>query len=120
MDLKNFNRILFWELSGGIIDLLKQQDAEIIHTIPISALKGNNLKKPSTKTTWHSSPALVEQIKNLDKTQKPARLPLRFLVKCRYIEKNKTKILGLIATGKIFQGHKLTFAQPVIPQKLYQ
>jgi len=110
MDLKKFDRIFFWEFSGEVIDLLKKQGAEIIDTIPISALKGDNLKNPSTKTTWHSSPTLVEQIKNLDKTQNPARLPLRFLVKCRYIEKNKTKILGLIATGKIFQGHKLTFA----------
>ena len=109
MDLKLYNRIKFWELSEEIGDFLKRINMYIIAIVPASARYGDNITTKSSRMDWNTSATLMKSLDYLSTPKNLIQLPLRLIVQSSYLTDSKTKILAKVASGKIFEGHQLTF-----------
>lgn len=109
MDLKAYNRIKFWQLSGEITDFLKPFDMQIVGIIPAAAKYDDNITTASSKMDWHRSSTLMESLDYFSAPKNLIQLPLRVIVQSPFLTNSKTKILARIVRGKLFQGHQLAF-----------
>jgi elongation factor 1-alpha len=79
-----------------------------IKFVPISALKGDNVKEKSSEMSWYKGPTLLEVLDGLNAPEKPTNLPLRMPIQDVYnITGIGTVPVGRIETGVMKIGEKL-------------
>jgi bifunctional enzyme CysN/CysC len=79
-----------------------------ITAIPISALNGDNVIKPSVNTPWYSGPALLEHLENTEISDTAAEQPFRMRV--QWVNRpnlNFRGFCGTIASGRIHPGDEI-------------
>lgn len=59
MDLVGFEQKIFDQISATFRDFAKDFNFHAITTIPVSALKGDNITERSVNTTWYQGPTLM-------------------------------------------------------------
>jgi elongation factor 1-alpha len=100
------------ELKQEVGALLKtmRYSVDKVPFIPISAYKGDNILKASTKMGWYKGPSLVPALNDLTVPPKPTNLPLRLPVQDVYsITGAGTVPVGRIETGVLKPGMKVHF-----------
>ncbi|WGH75676.1 GTP-binding protein [Tenacibaculum tangerinum] len=82
MDLVNFSEEKFNQIKGEIAYLAKKSDYQNQHItfIPLSALKGDNVVKPSENTPWYTGETLLSYLENLGDKEEQEELQARFPV----------------------------------------
>jgi sulfate adenylyltransferase large subunit len=105
MDLVDFSEDVFNTISRDFTALVKQYGGTDLVTIPVSALDGDNVVEPSTRTPWYSGPTLLEHLESVpvwtDVATRPFRMPVQ-----RVIRPNQhyRGFAGQIASGTLRQG----------------
>jgi sulfate adenylyltransferase subunit 1 len=79
------------------------------HTIPISALNGDNVAFPSENMPWHEGPTVLDALDTFLPRESGVNRPLRFPVQDIYKVKDKRILVGRVEAGKIRQGDELVF-----------
>jgi bifunctional enzyme CysN/CysC len=82
MDLVNFDAAVFESVASDVQALADQVGLCDVSIIPISALCGDNLTKPSEAMVWYDGPPLLERLENCPAMPEAAhafRMPVQFV-----------------------------------------
>jgi len=83
MDLVDYSEDRFSEISEAYLEAAQSLNFDTITCIPVSALKGDNLRKTCVEMPWYSGPTLLAFLESLDaqeqRTKQPFRLPIQWI-----------------------------------------
>ena len=80
IDLVEYSQERFIELDAQIRQVAKGLGVNAIHTIPVSALNGDNIVTKSEQTPWYEGPSLLALLEELPDSDQLASEPFRFPV----------------------------------------
>jgi len=112
MDLVDYSEDKFNELKEEVSTLIKSigyNPAEVPF-IPLSAFEGDNIKEPSSNTSWYKGKALIPTLDDFKAPEKPTKLPLRIPIQDVYsITGVGTVPVGRVETGLMKKGENIVF-----------
>jgi sulfate adenylyltransferase subunit 1 len=106
IDLVNYSQDKFLKLKAEITDFLKKLDVHPTFVLPISAIHGDNVAKPSEKISWFDGPTVLQALDTFHEL-KVEEKPLRFPIQDRYTMNGKKIIVGRIESGHLKNGESL-------------
>jgi small GTP-binding protein len=112
IDLVNYSKNKFLELKAEITDFLNELNVHPTFILPVSAIHGDNVAKPSEKITWFDGPTVLQALDTFHEL-KVEEKPLRFPIQDRYTINGKKIILGRIESGHLTKGESLI----LLPEK---
>ncbi|MBC7632363.1 GTP-binding protein [Aeromicrobium sp.] len=80
IDLVDFDEATYVQVSGSVLEAARALGLHDVATIPVSALDGDNVVDPSTRTPWYDGPTLLDHLEQLSPVGDPINEPLRFPV----------------------------------------
>ena len=80
MDLVDFDQATFNRVSSEVRAVASELGVDAVHTIPVSALEGDNIVERSARTPWYEGPALLEFLEHAPAGAEFADLPFRLPV----------------------------------------
>lgn len=108
MDLVDFDEKLFNEIVSDFSVFAEQLDIPNIQPIPLSALQGDNVTKPSHQTPWYEGPTLMRCLEGVnvedDEINQPFRMPVQWVNRPNLDFRG---FAGQIAGGAIRPGDKI-------------
>jgi elongation factor 1-alpha len=108
----NWGKERYEEMKNEISRMLKMVGFKLekIHFIPVSGLKGDNLKDKSPNMPWYTGPTMMEAFDELELPPKPTNKPLRVPVQDVYtITGIGTVPVGRVETGILKPGANIVF-----------
>ena len=107
MDLADFDRDVFERIEREFSELVS--DSTVVHAIPLSALHGDNITRPSVRTRWFEKAPLLEYLETVDVRDgvaaAPFRMPVQLVVRP---DQEFRGYAGKIASGTIRRGDRVT------------
>jgi bifunctional enzyme CysN/CysC len=83
MDLVGFSRDRFEEICGEYSQFASRLGVQDVLYIPMSALQGDNVVNPSTRTDWYTGPTLLAHLENVyidaDRNLVDFRFPVQYV-----------------------------------------
>lgn len=105
MDLVDHSQKVYNEIDESYREFAKTIGLESIQSIPVSALKGDNITEPSTTMTWYTGPTLIGHLEEVDvesgTQSKPFRLPVQWVNRP---DLDFRGFSGRIASGTVMPG----------------
>lgn len=80
IDLVDFSQARFMELDEQITTAAAELGIKTVHTVPVSALEGDNIVNRSSRTPWYEGPSLLELLEELPGADQPDTAAFRFPV----------------------------------------
>jgi len=108
MDLVDYRKRVFQEVSEETARLLSSLGYSGARFIPISAMEGDNVYKPSGRMEWYQGPTVIQSLDGIE-PDKVAEKPLRFIVQDVYRLDSEKVIVGRVESGTLRSGDKLIF-----------
>ena len=106
MDLVDFDRRVFEGIRDDFSELV--DDSTVVHAIPLSALHGDNIVRPSARTPWFEDAPLLEYLETVDVRDGGAagsfRMPVQLVVRP---DQDFRGYAGRIASGTIHRGDRV-------------
>jgi sulfate adenylyltransferase subunit 1 len=84
MDLVGYSEAKFLDIKAEFDKFSEKLSFQTTEFIPLSALKGENLAKPSDNMSWYEGPTLLSFLESLDIDKDlsgPARFPVQWIIK---------------------------------------
>jgi small GTP-binding protein len=107
MDIVDYKQEVFQAIKSGVSKLLASLGYSNIEFIPISAMEGDNIYKPSPRMEWYEGPTLIQ---TLDEVRVSKELkPLRFVVQDTYELDSERIVVGRVESGKLSRGDDMIF-----------
>jgi bifunctional enzyme CysN/CysC len=111
MDLVDFSSNRFEEISDEYFAFAKEIGLASVSAIPVSALLGDNLTRPSESMEWYDGPTVLEFLETVEvssgRAELPSRLPVQQVVRP---DSGFRGYAGTVATGTIRVGDELVVA----------
>lgn len=112
LDLVDWDKTLFEQLSRACGDLCSQLGIVQFHAIPVSALHGDNVVSLSANTPWYNGLALLPLLEALpaddDASHKPLRFPVQWVARHNGRQANGFRgYAGQLASGAIAVGDRV-------------
>lgn len=108
MDLVDFNETVFKKIESDYHSFAKKLDFKEIHTVPVSALKGDNLTKSSLNCQWYGGPSLLTLLETLEVENNIHQKNFRFCVQwVNRPDLNFRGYSGTVNSGSIQVGDKV-------------
>jgi bifunctional enzyme CysN/CysC len=108
MDLVDYSRDVFDAIESEYRDFARQIELTDVVAIPVSGLKGDNIKDPSTHTPWYHGPTLMgylETVEIEDHLQhQPFRMPVQWVNRPNLDFRG---FAGTIVSGTLAPGQKV-------------
>jgi sulfate adenylyltransferase large subunit len=109
MDLVDFREDVFTALREEFTAFIRQFHVPDIQFIPISALKGDNVVKLSSRTPWYGGPSLLEHLETVpissDRNLQDFRFPVQYVIRP---DLDFRGFAGQIASGVVRPGDSVT------------
>jgi sulfate adenylyltransferase large subunit len=105
MDLVGYDRQVFDRITG---DFSGPLSGTRWHSIPMSALHGDNVITTSARTPWFSGPSLLEHLETVNAVRDVTALPFRFPVQLVLRHRRFRGYAGQIASGSVRVGDRVT------------
>jgi bifunctional enzyme CysN/CysC len=80
IDLVDYSETVFNEIAEAYEAFAAPLGFKTLKSIPVSALKGDNILAPSSRTPWYRGPQLVPYLETIEVDEDRAEAPLRFPV----------------------------------------
>jgi bifunctional enzyme CysN/CysC len=80
IDLVDYSEEVFSQIDSAYRSFARDLGFASLATIPVSALRGDNILAPSARTPWYQGPGLVPYLESIDVAADGTRQPLRFPV----------------------------------------
>ena len=103
MDLVGYKKEVFEEVKEKIENFLEKIHQKPKFVLPISALEGENIIKPSQKMEWFKGPSLIEALDMLEGKKDLKKGSFVFSVQGIF----ENKILGRVEKGKVVSGKEV-------------
>lgn len=105
MDLVDFDREIYEQIVDDYMSFSKEMDFESITTIPVSALKGDNVVERSPRTAWYSGPTLMGYLETIEAHDSRQDEALRFPVQwVNRPDRTFRGFSGTIVSGTVHPG----------------
>jgi bifunctional enzyme CysN/CysC len=109
MDLIDYSKEKYEAIVQDYMDFIKNLKVSTVIPIPISALEGGNITKPSATMAWYRGPTLMAYLESTPISQQqdqhaPLRLPVQWVNRPNQDFRGFT---GTIASGSIQVGEKI-------------
>jgi len=108
MDLEEYELDAFNRVRAETVQLLSSLGYAEPMFIPISALEGDNVYKPSGRMAWYQGPTLIQALDEIE-PEKPGEKPLRFVVQDVYDFDSEKITVGRLESGTLKMGDELIF-----------
>jgi bifunctional enzyme CysN/CysC len=112
MDLVDWSEARFREVERDLQELMGRLRIPDLVTIPISALRGDNVVEHSPETPWYDGPPLLQHLEEIDvaadRDVDHLRLPIQWVA--RPTEGSRRRYLGQLAAGTIQAGDPVVVA----------
>ncbi len=115
MDVVNYDQKRYEQIKNELSKLLKLlgYDPSKIPFIPVSAIKGDNIKERSPNTPWYNGPTLLEALDMLEPPPRPVDKPFRMPIQDVFtITGVGTVVVGRVETGVVKVGDKVVIMPP--------
>ena len=106
MDLVDYSQERFKEIKEEITGFLKGLAIIPSYTIPLSAIKGDNVAKKSEHLPWYTGPTVLEALDTFSEL-KIEEKPLRFPIQDIYEIEGRRIIVGRVEAGTVKSGDTL-------------
>jgi sulfate adenylyltransferase subunit 1 (EFTu-like GTPase family) len=110
LDKVDFAREKFEAVRGEILAFLAGQGIEPQFVVPVSALEGENVVRPSKRTPWYAGPTVLEALDNVVKPPVIEGRPFRMPVQDVYEVEGKKIVVGRVESGKVKAGETVLVA----------
>jgi len=107
MDIVDYKQEVFQTIKSGVSKLLASLGYSNIDFIPISAMEGDNIYKPSPRMEWYKGPTLIQTLDEV-KVSKELK-PLRFVVQDTYNVDSERVVVGRVESGTLRRGDEVIF-----------
>jgi bifunctional enzyme CysN/CysC len=108
MDLVDYSEEKFNAIEADYKEFAKNLRVEEITTIPVSALKGDNITEHGTNTPWYTGPCLMTYLENVsvddDDRSRAFRMPVQWVNRPSHDFRG---FAGQIASGTVHPGDRL-------------
>ncbi len=108
MDLAEFGQSRFEEIAEDFARFAEPLGFEQVTSIPVSALKGDNVCTPSAHMHWYHGPTLLGHLETVDVVREPTEQPFRFPV--QWVNRPHLDFrgyAGTVASGAIRPGDEV-------------
>jgi sulfate adenylyltransferase subunit 1 len=105
MDLVAFSEEVFERISAEFRAFAEQLGIGDVYAVPVSALEGDHVVRPSKRTPWFEGPALLEYLETIPLNRAATDAPLRFPV--QYVIRPDASFRGFsgqVASGELRPG----------------
>jgi len=106
IDLVDYSERKFLELKAEIKDFLERLNVHPTSIVPISAIQGDNVAKPSGKTPWFDGPTVLQALDTFHPLEMEEK-PFRFPIQDRYTVDGEKILVGRIESGHLIRGQTL-------------
>ena len=112
MDLVNYDRAVYEHIVSAYKEFASTLGLKDIHTIPMSALAGDNVVVRSEQMDWYKGPTLIELLESLsvydDEHTAALRFPVQLVARHNGHEANDFRgYMGRIEAGSVKKGDKI-------------
>jgi sulfate adenylyltransferase subunit 1 len=80
IDLVGFDEGVYTRVAADLAAVATDLGIPDLHSVPVSALEGDNVVDPSSRTHWYTGPSLLEILESLPAADDPSREEFRFPV----------------------------------------
>jgi len=108
MDLVDYEENTFQGVKTQTEHLLSSLGYSEVRFLPISAIEGDNVYKPSQRAKWYRGPTLIEALDAIE-LEEVSEKPLRFSVQDTYDVDSEKVIVGRVESGTLKEGEELLF-----------
>ena len=111
MDQVDFSERRFREIEHAFEAFARPWGLRSLQAVPISALDGDNVVRPSNRTPWFDGPSLLAHLETIDVNRSDDSAPLRFPV--QWVNRPDAAFRGFagtVASGKIRVGDPVAVA----------
>ncbi len=108
MDLVDYAETMFQEVKVETNRLLYLLGYTAMGFVPISAMEGDNIYKPSSRMDWYVGPTLIQTLDGIE-PHIVSEKPLRFVVQDVYCLDSEKVVVGRVESGTIRKGYELVF-----------
>ncbi len=112
MDLVNYDQAVYGRIVAAYREFAQQLGLKNIHTIPLSALAGDNVVDKGNNLPWYQGPTLIDLLEMLpvddDLRAEPFRFPVQLVARHAGHEANDFRgYMGRIESGTVRKGDRL-------------
>jgi len=108
MDMEGYKEDVFERVKADAKQLLSSLGYSQSIFIPISAMEGDNIYKPSTNMPWYQGSTLIQVLDGITPEEVGVK-SLRFVVQDVYQVDSKTIVVGRVESGSFKKGDELVF-----------
>ena len=109
MDLVDYSEKVYKQILNEYLEFSADLNFKKIVSIPLSALKGDNIISRSNNTDWYSGESLIQYLENInfdiDNEPQPFILPIQWVNRFSHDYRG---FCGLVAGGSISEGDEIT------------
>jgi sulfate adenylyltransferase large subunit len=110
MDLVDFSEAVYNQIATDLAQMVREFGTANLTTIPVSALEGDNVVEPSSRTPWYTGPTLLEHLEQVPVGDRDLsaevgfRLPIQRVIRP---DQHYRGFAGQIAAGTIRPGDEI-------------
>ncbi|WP_414648988.1 sulfate adenylyltransferase subunit CysN [Dokdonella sp.] len=108
MDLIDYDQATFERIAEDYQQLAERLGIENVHSVPLSALKGDNVMSASTQMPWYQGDSLLGLLETIDvsraESKQPFRLPVQWVNRPN---QNFRGFSGQVASGEVRVGDEV-------------
>ena len=108
MDLVDYDADTFERIKAETTQLLSSLGYSGIRFVPVSAMEGDNVYKPSTRMDWYNGPTLIQALDETE-VEEEREKPLRFVVQDIYRLDSEKVTVGRVEAGVLRKGQEIHF-----------
>lgn len=108
MDLVDYVEEVFKEVEEKTTQLLSSLGYSEAKFVPISALEGDNVYKPSERMEWYQGSTLIQALDGLE-LEEVSEKSLRFVVQDAYALDSEKVVVGRVESGILRKGDEIIF-----------
>jgi sulfate adenylyltransferase subunit 1 len=109
MDLVGFDKDVFAEISAEFERYVERLGVDEVTSIPISALRGDNVVEPSAAMDWYQGPTVLRHLEEVpaaaDPAIEPARFPVQYVI--RAADRDYRGYAGELCSGVLRVGEEV-------------
>jgi sulfate adenylyltransferase subunit 1 (EFTu-like GTPase family) len=106
IDLLDYSEDRFSRLKKEVSDFLQGFNIHPVYILPISAIEGDNVARPSERLSWFKGPTVLRALDTFQEL-KVEEKPLRFPIQDIYAMDGKEILVGRIEAGRLVRGKEI-------------